>query len=335
MGIGGNVQMGLGGLLGFGLETIWGTIANITEYMEFDSASLKKTIEEEKLESIGAGRGYLKRVVKNISVEASITYNLHPVDGINLLKQAFMGTVTSALSSTNDAYAHTFNVGDLKNIDQKGITMELRPSSETKTAYTLIGARINSWKLSFAANAPVKCELGIIAKDMTLSTCDTIGAMTFSTVSPLMFDGVTIQMNGVTEDIISGDVGVENNLQTDDNARSLGSNRLTVLPPGKRNVSLNLVQRYDTTVAYDRFQKATEMSITMALTTGETIGSIDSPGTSYSIDLNFPKVYYNTGGPPEAGIGILTHNLEVSPILNTATGYEIVASVYNSSTSYA
>lgn len=341
MPVGSGTALGWGALLGYGLETTWGTAVTATSFMEFRSESLKKTIDEEKLESIGGGRSVIRRVQKNVNVEGSLAFDLHPVDGIHFLKQALMGTVTSATSGAAGslAFVHTFTTGDLSTVTQKGVTFEVKPWSETTTAWIYNGCRVQSYKISANINEPVKCEIEWVGRDATTGTFATTTA-TFSPVRPFLFQDGTFGYgdsggNVTTEQIVSFELTIENNLQSDEKSRSLGTTLLTALPPGRRNVMLSISQRFDTTTAWSRFLSNSQGAIRLSFNTGATIGST-AGNTTYAMHLDLPKVYYNSAVPEIGDSGILTHEVEVSAIGDTVTSSnrDIVVTLYNSGSSY-
>lgn len=322
--------------LAFGSEGTWGTGVTGTSFMEFTSQNFKPVFDNEKIESLGTGRTSVRLVRKQKHIEGTLVFNMHPVDGIALIKHAMMGTVTSALAGTTDAYNHTFTAGDLSTITEKGLTFDVQPSGDTTMCYKFSGCRVNSYKVSAAINEVIKCEINFIGKDVTTGTIATTTAA-YSPVIPYIFHHGTFKVDTVLENIIGFELMIENNLQNDANARSLGDQTLTVLPPGRRNVSLSLTQRFDTTTVWDRFVANTAVAIQLLFDTGHTIGSTDSPGTTYSAQIDIKEAHYNTGGPPEISeVGILTHEVEMGIIGDTTTSdsTDIVFSVTNSATSY-
>lgn len=344
MAVGSGAVLGFDALLGYGQETTWGTLVTATSFMEFRSESLKKNIEEEKLESLGTGRAFARRIQKNISVEGTLSYDLHPVDGISLIKHALMGTVTSAAAGTSDSFNHTFTAGDISGISQKGLTFEVRPQSDTQSAFIFYGCRVNSMKISGSINEPVKCEMEIVGKDGTTGTFATT-TVAYSTVRPYIFADGTFTIDGTIgsltstsdENIIAFELTVNNNLNSDESSRSIGDSALTNLPPGKREIMLNITQRFDTTTAWSRFINATQGAVRLKLDTGVTIGSADTNVTTYSMFIDLPKVYYNQAQPEIPDSGIITHEIEISAIGDTVTSSptDIVVTVTNSASSYA
>lgn len=331
MGVGDSAFVSHGTLLGYGLESTWGTLASATVFMEFTSQTFKKNIEKEKVETLGTGRNAIRIIPKNISVEGTLAWNLHPVDGIDILKQAMMGTVTSAIS-TATAYTHTFTAGDLSTITEQGLSFDVKPSSDTTTAFQFLGCRVNTYKISAAVNEVVKAEATFVGKDAT-STAFLTTTASYSPVNPLVFHQGTFTVDGTTETIIGFEMTIENNLVTDNTARSLGSQLLTALPPARRNVTMTITQRFDTTTAYDRFISNSQAAIALIFDTGQTVGS---DVLTYSMRVDLKKVHYNSGGPPEISeVGILTHEVELIAIGDTTTSAptDLTFTVVNSATS--
>jgi len=341
MAIGDGGRLGFNSRIGFGQETTWGTLVTATSFMEFRSETLKLEKVNEKIESLGTGRAIARRVQKEVNLEGTFLYDLHPVDGIALIKHALMGSVTSALAGTTDAYNHTFTTGDISGIAQKGLTFEVQPDQNTTTCFIHYGLRVNSFKISASIGEPVKTEISFIGKDSTTGTFATT-TVAYSPVRPFLFQdgtfayGATIGV-ATSESIIAFEMMVENNLINDETARSIGNTSLTILPPGRRMVTLNITQRFDTTSAWDRFTQNTQGAIRLTFDTGQTIGSTDSPGTTYSMIIDFPTVFYNSAIPEITEAGILTHDVEITALADTITGSgtDILMTVVNSTSSYA
>lgn len=343
MPVGSGTTMGWGALLGFASETTWGTRIAANNFMEFISEDFQKKIEEEKLPSLGSGRSFIRRVQKGVSVEGSLSYYLHPVDGIMLLKHALMGTVTSAQLGVTGSYAHTLTASDMSTITQKGLSFEVRPGAETTTAFSFEGCRVESMKISAQVGEPVSMEMSFIGRDSSTVTFATTTA-TYSGVRPFMFQDGTFQIDGSLasmtttslENIISFELELKNNLQSDNSARSLGSTMLTALPPGRREVSLKITQRFDTTTAWSRFINGTRAAIRLKLDTGQTIGSV-AAATTYSMFIDIPAVFYNNAQPKIGDSGILTHDVDITSIGDTTTSSpsDLFITVYNSTTTYA
>lgn len=334
--IGDSARSSHGVLIGFGEETTWGTGVTATNFMEFRSQNFKLEIESERIESLGSGRSFTRQVKKNKSVTGTLVFDLHPVDGIKLFKHALMGTVTSALASTATAFNHTFTAGDLSTIAQQGLTFEIRPSNDTTAAFIYSGLRVSTLKITAAINAVAQCEISFIGKDLTASAFATT-TVAYAKNTPYLFQNSTVDVDGGTESIIGFEFQINNTPKAEDDSRSLGSQVLSVLPPGRRDITVSMTQRFDTLTAYNRFINNSFGAINLVFNNGETIGS-DSPGTTDTMIINIPKAYFNTGGQPEISeVGILKQDLEFGVTGDTTTSNptDINITVTNSVTSYA
>ena len=341
MAIGSGTALGWGALLGYGEETTWGTKIGAANFMEFDSESLKKTIDTEKLESLNGNRAFIRRVQKGTSVDGAISYDFHPITGISLLKHVLMGTVTSAQVGATVAWNHTFTASDMSTITQKGLSFEIRPDSATTTAFYYTGCRVDALKLTGAVNETVKAELSLVGKDATTGAFATTTAV-FSTIRPFIYYDVTFRFDGTiasmttgsTENITSFELTVNNNLHKDESTYSLGSTSRTALPPGKRDITMSFVQRYDTTTAFSRFTQGTEGAVRLILDSGQTIGAAL---TTYSMHIDLHKVFYKSVESDISDSGVLTQRVELSVVADTTTsaGKDVVISVTNSNTAYA
>lgn len=334
--IGNSARSSHGVLLGFGEEVTWGTGVTATNFMEFRSQNFKMEIENERIESLGSNRSFTRQVRKNKSITGTLVFDLHPVDGIKLIKHALMGTVTSALASTATAYNHTFTAGDLSTITQQGLTFEIKPSNDTTTAFIFSGIRINTLKITGAINTVLQCEINFIGKDLTTGAFATTTA-SYAPNTPYVFHHANVDVDAGTESIIGFEFEINNNLKAEDDSRSLGSQLLSTLPPGRRDVSVSMTQRFDTLTAYNRFINNSFGAINFVFNNGETIGS-DSPGTTDTMIINIPKAHFNTGGQPEISeVGILKQDLDFGITGDTTTSNptDINITVTNSVTSYA
>lgn len=339
--VGSGTAMGWGALLAFGEETTWGTKISATSLMEFRSETFKKTIKTENLNSLGGNRAHLRRVQTEIDVTGSLVWDLHPVDGIKLLKHALMGTVTSTQVGATVAWIHSFGASDLTSITQKGLSFDVRPSADTTTAFQFYGCRVNTWKLTGIIGQPVRCEMSFIGKDATSGAFLTTTGV-FSPVRPFLFQDGTFFLDGTiasitaasNEQIIGFELMVNENLQTGNDTRSIGDQSRTALPVGPRDISLKLTQRFDTTTAWTRFLSNSQAAIRLRLDTGQTIGAAL---TTYAMFIDLPKVFYDTYNMPVNNPNVLTYDVDISAISDTVTsaGNNIGLTLTNSVTTYA
>jgi hypothetical protein len=206
------------------------------------------------------------------------------------------------------------------------------------------GGRVNQIKLSAKAGEIVKCSYDLIFKDSTQQSDDIGTILSISSVLPFTYAqgdfryGSTELLADTTtasEPIQSFELVINNNLVSDANARALGTNILSILPPGRRDIKLKVSQRFDTTTTWARFIQATQGSVDLKFT-GANIGGSTA---SYQMEIRLPYVYNNTG---DAELGnpkdILSADIEYDVVLNstatTTTSKDIGVTFINNVASY-
>jgi hypothetical protein len=266
--------------------------------MEFMSCSFKTEIESEKLESIGLNRGFTKRVQLNKSVAGSIEMNLHTIESTPLIANALGGAITTTPGSTG-AYTHSISSGNF-DTGMSSLSFNVRKGDTTPWHYT--GGRVNSMKISAEVGEIVKASFDLIFQDSTQLSDDISASLSISSVLPMTFvNGVfryaTTEAGAATttaQECIQGfELEVNNNLAADAASRCLGSNLLRVLPPTRREVSLTITQRYDTTTTYDRFIQAQQGAVELFFRGPDSLTS----DKFHEITIRLPKVYQNTPDP--------------------------------------
>lgn len=343
MGVGDTALFGYSTILGVGEETTYGTLATATNFIEFNSESLKRSIEFKNLESINTTRDYQRRMTMNEAVDGAIEcdFNLASDFCLYLLKHALGGTVSSATISAG-AITHTFNLGDMESnkgtssaADMKGLTFMCKKGG--KAIWSFQGCRINQLTIKAEVGNPVTMNVEVIGKTATITSTDTLTA-TYSGILPLNFSGITFQTGNTTssyssESIMSLEWTINNNLVNDTNARELGSRTVKILPPTRREVSLKYTQRFDTITAYNRFIEQTITACKITFDTGVTIAAA---ATTYSMYVQMPRLYFNANLPEVADAGVLTQNLEAIAIKDPTSTAAAVCSVvvHNAATNY-
>ena len=277
MGIGDTRKYGYKSFVGVAEEKItYGTKTTATAFVEFNSESFKRNIEEKKIEALNTSRDFTKRILLNETVEGSLEFNLNVgSDGVvQILKQAMGGTVASAAvtqgaSTITGAYIHTLYAGDMESNkatttanDTKSLTFTVRKGGTH--LWDFIGNRVNTLTIKGEVGSPVVVTAELQGKTASISS-DSLTPV-FSDVLPVNFTGITVKTgdsitNVSAETFIGFELTNNYNLVNDNNARALGSRTVSILPATRREVTLKLTQRFDTTTAYDRFLESTATAI--------------------------------------------------------------------------
>ena len=342
-------RRGYDSILGVAEETTLGTYVTATATDYFHSESLKLTREKMRGESINSTRDNVFLVQGKESVEGAIELDVNLQSDLFhlILKQAMGGTVSSAraASTTIASYRHTFAVGNMENNDSsvssadvKGLSFWVRRGDTTTNGFAFFGNRVNQLTISGEVGQPVKVSAEVMGFSGSLTTFNITPS--FTSIRPVMFDDVNIAL----ADSVGGsfttitaqafEVVLNNNLLGDDPSYRLGSRIRGVLPPGVRNVTGKITQRYDTTTTYNRFIQNTYTAFQIQIRTGMTITS-SANDTTYTMDIDLPSCYVKESQPEVGDSGILSHEIELEAIgQNTSTSFPIRVITQNATAGY-
>jgi len=349
MAAGDGSRQGYDAILSVGEETALGTFVTGTNSMPFYSESFKDMVEKTRIESINSGRNTQQVFQGKQHVEGSfeVDFSVQEDFIVKVFKQAFGGTVSTIKpTSTSTEYAHTFNEGNMVNNDSSvsaadihGLSFGVQRGETSTGGWGFRGCRVNQFVLRAEVGQPVKATVDIIGIAGSLTTVAITASATGAL--PMIFDGVTIAEAATAASLTSATadtyIGFEwtlaNNLLADDSSYQLGQRALGVLPPGMRTVSINLTQRFDTTTAYTTFKDDTTNAVQLRFSTGNTITSVTG-STTYSLQINMPKVHFMESQPEVGDVGILTHEREGICIADSLTGFAVQAIINNDVTGY-
>jgi hypothetical protein len=143
----------------------------------------------------------------------------------------------------------------------------------------------------------------------------------------------SVLVSGTAEVITGLEISYDNGLISDDSARQLGSNVLSILPPSECKITLKVQQRYDTSTTLDRAFGESATAIGVLFNSTVTIGGA-ALSTTYSMALTFPKCYLQTSQPKIGGKGIVMLEHTYEAIAPSAGAAPITMSIVNGTNSY-
>jgi hypothetical protein len=319
-----------------GREASFGTYQSVTTSMaaiEALSCSFKTDIVSQKIPSLSTNRGPHRRVQLDKNVQGTLEQNLHPIESVLPMAAALGGGISTA-SGSGTSYIHTMISG---NFDQSisSVCFNLKKAGSGQT-WRYLGGRVNSMKMTANVGEPVKMSYDFVFKDSTALTEDLSGILTMTSVLPLTYVEGVYKYSGGAQYIQGFELTVNNNLKSDKDARGLGSRTLNVLPATNRDVEFKIMQRIDTTTAYDTFINATNAAVNIKFTSQNLISA--SASSNYYVEIDLPKVYYNSPDAELKGPGdILTAEIPFDVVVdnpNTTTGYDVKVTVKNNVASY-
>lgn len=339
-------RLGLYSVLQVSEEATYGTYETDGSSFPFRSENMKLMREKKVIESINSTRERQQVFQANETVEGSIEADFNPAEtGIAyLIKQCFGGTVSSAIVSTGN-YLHTFMPGNMDNndstvgsADAKALSIYVQRGETSTGGWGFSGCRVNQMTVKGEIGQPVNISFELIGQTASLTAH--VVTPGYSTILPLIFNGVTLQEGAsvgsfpVTADIFQNfEVVFQNNLQSDEKARQLGSRQLSVLPPGMRAVSVKLGQRFDTTTAFTKFTANTFSALRILMDSGVTVGSAQG-NTTYSAYIDLFRVYWEDCMPEASDAGILSQEQKGIAISDSAAGVSIRMVLSNATTGY-
>jgi len=321
--------------ISIGREASFGTYQSTTASMaciEALSCSFKTDITSQKIPSLSTNRGPHRRVMLDKSVGGTLEQYLHPQESV-LAMAAALGGGISTTAASGSSYLHTMISGNFS-ASVSSVCFNLRKATGQTWRYQ--GGRVNSMKMTANVGEPVKMSYDFIFKDSTALSEDLSAVMTLTSILPLTYVQGAYTYSGSSQKIQGFELTINNNLKSDKDARELGSNVISVLPATNRSVEFKIMQRIDTTTAYDTFLSGTNAAAQLKFTSTQLISASASSG--YYVQVDLAKIFYNSPDTELKGPGdILTAEIPFDVVVdnpNTTTGYDVKVTVRNNIASY-
>lgn len=306
----------VGGLsyISIGRETTTGTYNTCPALLPCLSASLMTTKDNKIIEQIERSRTYSQRMPQMKKVGGDLSFYFQPqLDACAfILQNAFIGTVTSATATGETAGAgassamdHTFNIGDVyQSWGSLCINIRKGPSSTGKV-FQYSGVRVNEIGFSAEINDALKCNVGFIGLDSTNAGTDVHTTTMQTATSVLSFIDGRVSVETAFASLTSSsfwhvqsvEFGWSNNLKGDAASGRIGSDILTVLPPGMAQFNLKCKIRFDTLTAHAAMLASTKLSVQLDFQ-GPTMSS---SAIRQKLRFNFPVTYIHNAGEPTIG----------------------------------
>lgn len=322
--------------LAIGREASFGTYQSTTASMsciEALSCSFKTDVTSLKIPSLSTNRGPHRRVMLDKSVAGSLEQYLHPQESVLCMAAALGGGISTSAGS-GSSYIHVMTAG---NFDQSisSVCFNIKKAGSGQT-WRYLGGRVNSMKMTANVGEPVKMSYDFIFQDSTALSEDLSAQLTLTSILPLTYVHGAYTYSGGTQKIQGFELSINNNLKADKDARALGSNVLSILPPVNRSVEFKITQRIDTTTAFDTFLAATNAAAQLKFTSNQLLAASLSSG--YYVQVDMPKIYYKSPDAELKGPGdILSSEIPFDVVVdnpNTSTGYDVKITVKNNVATY-
>mgnify|MGYP001567935036 CR=1 FL=1 len=252
--------------LGVGRETTFGTFNTLMSGLDFISHSIKTQKDSRILDQIERSRTLSKRIHLSKQIGGEVSWYLRPMQTADcfFIHNAFGGAVITSATVTGETVGgggmdHIITVGNF-DLTYSSLCLNARKGPSTGgIIWQYHGVRVDELTISAAVDEPVVCTANIICRDST-QVSSNIETQLTTTSNPILsfVDGrvsVETTFASLTTSSIwhvqSVEFKVKNNLKSGSESRRIGSDILTVLPPGLQNYELSMNIRFDTTTAYD------------------------------------------------------------------------------------
>lgn len=334
--------------LGVGRETTFGTFNTLLSGLDFISHSIKTQKDSKILDQIERSRTLSKRLHLSKQVGGDVSWYFRPMQTADcfLIQNAFGGAAAVSATVTGETVGgggmdHVFGVGNF-NLTYSSLCISARKGQVTAgKVWQYHGVRVEELTVSASVDEPVMCSASVICRDSTQTSSDIESQLTTTSNPILSFVDarVSVETNfaSLTTSSLwhvqSVEFKVKNNLKNGAESRRIGSDILTVLPPGLQTYELTMGIRFDTTTAYDAMISATKLAAELEFLGPTISGSVARQG----LLLEFQKLYIKDAGDPEVSgpDGILTSQVTFDVLRDeSASGYAVRATVTNNITAF-
>lgn len=333
MAVGAEARISPNSYVAFSKETSFGSYASATTATEVLSCGFTVQRKNMKIDAIGLNRGFSKRVQLEQTVGGTFETYLHPHESVLPIAVALGGGIASSVTAVGGVYYHSVTAGNFDTAPSS-LSFNVRKGASSGHVWRYCGGRVDKLKISAVVNQPVKVSYDMLFVDGSVGTDDISSILSISSVLPFTFtqgkyryssSEVLADTTTAEEPIQAFDLTINNNIATGPESRALGSNLQSLLTPVKRDISLTITQRFDTTTTYNRMLQATVGSIEL-LFTGPQITSSAAVTMYYSMQIRMPKVYYNAADPVLNPSAVLTMQIPIDVVVDTpqtTTGKDI------------
>lgn len=287
-------KVGVGSFIGIGEQTGYTTTVAASKYVPMisDGDSVKRddaTIEGGSLQYVGyVSTRYRKgkRDVKgNEAVEVSY-------EGTELLWKHLFGSVATSQPNPGGqptVYDHLFTLADTLPV---GLTLEINRGG---TSFFVQGAKVSQAEISLGVDELMKLDLSFIGRDLDTNTAS---SPSYTTTGTFASPDVTLQWNGVQQDVRQFNVSINHGLDGD---RYFIGSKLRKQPV--RGDRLEVTGSFDTefqdATIFTDFKNATQRQLIISAV-GDQIGAT---GYYYSWTMTIPIALLGDATPTVSGGG--------------------------------
>lgn len=344
MAVGENAVMSFPSYVGIGRESTYGTYVTGTAGIDFMSCSLKTMKENKVIEEISNYRVYASTIGLGKVVEGDIEIAFDPLNtaACYLLQNAMGGAAITSATATGEtaggaAFTHTVVLGDFTSAVASLSANVRKGDGSGGKVFEYSGLRVNEFSMTAEQDEPLKMSFSLIGKDSSITSNDIASTIGVINTTPLSFSSGRLSIESTFASLTSSsfwhvtnvEFSIGNNLKADADSRRIGSDVLSVLPPGIADMQISFGLRFDTTTAYSAMLNGTNYALELEFLGDTLTGSAIRRG----IKFQFPKIIFAEAQDPEIGGPDEILKTEVKALVlrdtSSATGYAVRALVTN------
>lgn len=285
---------GSGSTLQIGKESTWGTLASMTDLVNFTSESLSLNVTKGDEGNLLASKTTMTRDLMSIDVDGSVSFILRPEFAGTLFQAAFGGE--DDVAQDGEFYNHTIKLC-APNVELPSLSVTVDRKAATK-AYT--GCVISTLNLECAAGDYVKGSFDVAGMNEVAGTIDP--SLTSFSIPSYRCTSATFTVGGASYDVSSVNLSLDNALETAPRTYSTG---LYSGEPkhGTRQLTVNFEMPYSADIeTLKSTYLTTETNAALVL-------MFESSTSGYRITTSIPNVAINEVTANVSGTGVITANV--------------------------
>ena len=285
---------GSGSTLQMGKEATYGTLAEMTDLVNFTSESLTLNVTKSDEGNLLASKTAMTRDLMSIDVDGSISFILRPEFAGTLIQAAFGGSDT--VTQDGEFYNHSIKLC-APNVELPSLSLTVDRKAAVK-AYT--GCVISTFNLECAAGDYVKGSFDINGYNEVAGTIDP--SISSYTIPSYRCVSATFSVGGTTYDVSNVTLSLDNGLE--DAPRTYSTGLYSGEPKhGTRQLSVN----------FDIPYAANVETLKSTYLTTETNASLvlmfESSTSGYRITTSIPNVAITEVSANVTGTGVISANV--------------------------
>lgn len=337
-----SIASGLGSSVGFGVESTFGTVPTITNWLPVTSQSLSLDVEHIMSEGLVAGRAVQQSsryVVNKKGASGSIEFD-SLANGMGLLLRHMIGDerayATTKTTVTSGVYSYSFRPGTLPTSSSLTFQLGIPTRSGSVVTGNVPGSVISEWEISNEVDGLLTSSLTIAGRDWVPSASD-ITSVSYPTGTELFsFAGGAATVGGTSAEVRSISVACNHGLDLERYQIASSTLRSQPVQSAMREITGSVELEFGAgpgTWATDSLMDKYRAGTTVALVATWT-GSTAISGTYYpSISFSIPKALITSATPTVEGPDMVMQTIEFMALEDSANSVEPLTVTYVSSES--